>query len=124
MEKQGCAHDEDSKGLNVELKILSKEPMPYGKSYEGKGLIEKQKETVIIVVIFVIVVAHNLLLLLVTALDLTSVCVRMGGSVGALLLLWKVVSWDCQPRCSALYTKKRLSVSLSSLPLLKRKTKR
>lgn len=80
MEKQGCARDEESKGLNVELKILPKEPVPYGKSYERKGLIEKQRATVI--GIFVTVVAHNSLVLLVTALDLASVCMRMCGSMG------------------------------------------
>lgn len=43
MEKQGYACKEESKGLNVELEILPKEPVAYGKSHEGKGLIEKKR---------------------------------------------------------------------------------
>ena len=61
--------------------------------------------------IFVIVVAHNPLLLLVTALDLDSMCVHMLGPLGHYYSYGRV-SWDRQPRCPALYTKKSLSLSL------------
>lgn len=30
----------------MELEILPKEPVPYEKSYKGKGLIEKQKKRI------------------------------------------------------------------------------